>query len=48
MVFQPEKQTQNLIIKNPSQKRAGGVARGVAPEFKALVPKKKKKRKKHK
>jgi hypothetical protein len=34
------------ISKNPSQKRAGGVAQGVGPEFKHPIPKKKKKKKK--
>jgi hypothetical protein len=34
------------ISKNPSQKRAGGVAEGVGPEFKPQYWKKKKKRKK--
>jgi hypothetical protein len=33
-------------LKNPSQKRAGGVAEGVGPEFKPQYLKKKKKGKK--
>jgi hypothetical protein len=33
------------LEKNPSQKRAGGVAQGVGPEFKPQYQKKKKKRK---
>jgi hypothetical protein len=33
---------ENLSQKNPSQKRVGGVARGVGPEFKPLYQKKKK------
>jgi hypothetical protein len=33
------------IEKNPSQKRAGGVAQGVGPEFKPQYCKKKKKKK---
>jgi hypothetical protein len=32
------------LEKNPSQKRAGGVAQGVGPEFKSQYCKKKKKR----
>jgi hypothetical protein len=32
-------------LKNPSQKRAGGVAQGEAPEFKPQYCKKKKKKK---
>jgi hypothetical protein len=34
---------QDPILKNPSQKRAGGVAQGVDPEFKSQYHKKKKK-----
>jgi hypothetical protein len=30
---------QDLILKNPSQKRAGGVAQGVGPEVKPQYPK---------
>jgi hypothetical protein len=37
---------QNPILKNPSQKRAGGVVRGVDPEFKSQHRQKKKKRNK--
>jgi hypothetical protein len=33
--------------KNPSQKRAGGVAQGAGPEFKSQYHKKKKKEKKN-
>jgi hypothetical protein len=33
------------ISKNPSQKKAGGVAQGLGPEFKAQTQKKKKKKK---
>jgi hypothetical protein len=33
------------ILKKPSQKRAGGVAQGVSPEFKPLYCKKKKEKK---
>jgi hypothetical protein len=33
------------ISKNPSQKRAGGVAQGVGPEFKPSTTKKKKRKK---
>jgi hypothetical protein len=33
-----------LSQNNPSQKRAGGVAQGVGPEFKPPVPQKKKKK----
>jgi hypothetical protein len=36
-----------LSRKNPSQKRAGGVAQGVGPEFKPQYQKKKKKEKKN-
>jgi hypothetical protein len=32
----------DLILKNPSQKRAGGAAQGVGPEFKPQYWKKKK------
>jgi hypothetical protein len=35
-----------LSQKNPSQKRAGGMAQGVGPEFKPQYHKKKKKKKK--
>jgi hypothetical protein len=38
--------SQDPISKNPSQKRAGGVAQCVNPEFKPQYHKKKKKRKK--
>jgi hypothetical protein len=34
------------LEKNPSQKRAGGVAQGAGPEFKPQYHKKKKKKKK--
>jgi hypothetical protein len=34
------------LEKNPSQKRAGGVAQGVGPEFNPSTTKKKKKKKK--
>jgi hypothetical protein len=34
-------------LKNPLQKRAGGVAQGVDPEFKLQHQKKKKKKKNH-
>jgi hypothetical protein len=35
------------MSKNPSQKRAGGVAQGVGPEFKPQYQKKKKEKKEH-
>jgi hypothetical protein len=37
---------ETLSLKNPSQKRAGGVAQGIGPEFKHQCRKKKKKKKK--
>jgi hypothetical protein len=39
------KSLQNPILKNPSQKKAGGVAQGVDPDFKPKYHKKKKKKK---
>jgi hypothetical protein len=39
------KSSSDPFSKNPSQKRAGGVAQGVGPEFKPQYRKKKKKRK---
>jgi hypothetical protein len=39
---------ETLSRKNPSQKRAGGVAQGIGPEFKPQYCKKKKKKKKKK
>jgi hypothetical protein len=41
-----ENSSQDPISKNSSQKRAGGVAQGVGPEFKPQYQKKKKKKKK--
>jgi hypothetical protein len=38
------KNLQDPILKNPSQKRAGDVARGLGPEFKPPYCKKKKKK----
>jgi hypothetical protein len=38
-----ENSSQDPISKNSSQKRAGGVAQGVGPEFKPQYQKKKKK-----
>jgi hypothetical protein len=35
----------DLILKNPSQKRAGGVAQGLGPEFKRQYCKNEKKKK---
>jgi hypothetical protein len=34
---------ETLFCKNPSQKRAGGVAQGIGPEFKPQYQKKKEK-----
>jgi hypothetical protein len=42
----PGNSLQNPILKNPSQKRTGGVVQGVGPEFKPQQCKKKKKKKK--
>jgi hypothetical protein len=42
-----ENSSQDPISKNSSQKRAGGVAQGVGPEFKPQYQKKKKKKKPH-
>jgi hypothetical protein len=40
----PANSSQDPIVKNPSQKRAGGTVQGVDPEFKTPVPPPKKKK----
>jgi hypothetical protein len=37
-----ENSSQDPVLKNPSQKRAGGVVQGVVPEFKTQFCKRKK------
>jgi hypothetical protein len=44
----PQIVRETLSQKNPSHKRAGGVAQGVGPEFKPQYHKKKKKKSAHK